>query len=106
MKEINVSVRFSKDEFEALEMLSKEAEISKGEYIRLLVKGIWLGKNISEGKKGDFQLGGYGYSFHPEQMEELFKEVGEKLISAVEITPIGNKNRVRYKNIKTRKKVA
>jgi hypothetical protein len=106
MKEIMVSLKLSPEEFNALEILSKEAEITKGEYLRLLLKGIWFGKNISEGKKGEFKLGGYGYSFHPEQMEQLFKEVADKLEKAVVINPIGNVKRVRYKNIKTRKKVA
>jgi type II secretory pathway component GspD/PulD (secretin) len=106
MKEISISVRLSKDEFEALEMISKEAEITKAEYLRLIIRGIWLGKTISEGKKSKLVMGEYGYSFHPEQMEELFKEIAKKLENAVEISPIINKKRVRYKNIKTRKEVA
>lgn len=106
MKEVNISVRLSKDEFEALEFLSNEAEITKAEYLRLIIRGIWLGKTISEGKKTKLVMGEYGYSFHPEQMEELFKEIAEKLENAVEITPVVNKKRVRYKNIKTRKEVA
>jgi hypothetical protein len=106
MKEIMLSVKLSPDEFDALECLSKEAGITKAEYVRLILRGIWLGKTMAENEKTNFEFGGYGYSFHPEQMEELFKEVGEKLMKAVEITPIGNKKRVRFKNIKTRKKVA
>lgn len=106
MKGIMISVRLSQQEYNTLDFLAKEADISKAEYLRLIIQGIGLGKAMSEGKKANLNIGGYGYSFKPEEMEQLFQEVGEKLMSAVEIKPvIGNKS-VRYKRIKTRKKVA
>jgi predicted transcriptional regulator len=107
MKEINISVRLSKQEYDALENLSNEANVTKSEYLRLIVQGIWIGQQMSEGNKPTVEMGGYGYSFKPEQMEELFKEIGERLVSCIDIKPIiGQNKRVRYKNIKTHKRTA
>jgi hypothetical protein len=106
MREINLSVILPKDLFDALEILSKECNVTKAEFIRLIVQGIWLGRTISEGKKATLEMGGYGYSFKPEQMEELFKDLGEQLISCVDIKPIIGNKKIRYKRINTRKKVA
>ncbi|MEI8054335.1 MAG: hypothetical protein WCH52_11410 [Bacteroidota bacterium] len=106
MKEVAISVALSYDEYKALEIISKEADVSKSEFIRLIVQGLWLGRQVAEGKKNTLEMGGYGFTFKPEEMEELLKEVGERLISCVDIKPIiGHKN-IRYKSIKTRKKVA
>jgi len=106
MKDVAISVVLSYNENKALEFISKEADVTKSEFIRLIVQGIWLGRQVAEGKKTTLEMGGYGFTFKPNEMEELLKEVGEQLMSCVDIKPIiGHKN-IRYKSIKTRKKVA
>lgn len=106
IKPTAVTLILSGDEYNALQTIADEAEVTKSEFLRLLIQGIWLGKSISEGKNTTVNVGGYGYSFKPEEMELLFQEISEKLVKAVDIKPvIGNKS-VRYKRINTRKKIA
>ena len=104
-KRTSVCLILSPDEFEALQTLADETGVSKSEFLRLIIQGIWLGKSMIEGNKS-VTIGGYGYSFDPSEMETLFEDVAKKLNKAVDIKPvIGNKT-VRYKRIKTRQKVA
>lgn len=105
MKSIKVSVELSTDEYKAIQKLSDDCGISKSEYLRLLIQGIYIGEQLSNGKK-QVVFGGYGYSFKPDEMESLFKEVSEKLDKAIIKSPSIGEKRVRYKRINTRKKVA
>lgn len=99
-----VSMILSPDEFDILQKLADETGVSKSEYLRLIIQGIWLGRSMSEGKQ--VKIGGYGYSFDPQEMESLFKEVASKLEQAVNIDPVIGNKAVRYKRIKTSQKVA
>lgn len=101
-----VTLILSADEFNALQTIADEAEVTKSEFLRLIIQGIWLGRSISEGKKTSVNVGGYGYSFKPEEMELLFQEISDKLEKAVDIKPVIGNKAVRYKRIKTSKKVA
>ena len=105
MKSIKIGVELSIEEYNAINKLAQDCEISMSEYLRLLIQGIYIGEQMSKGKK-QVEFGGYGYSFKADEMEALFKEVGEKLISCVDIKPTMGAKRIRYKSIKTRKKVA
>lgn len=109
MKCIKISVELPVNENTFLQKLSNDCGISKSEYLRLLIQGLYLGEQIGEQiNKGEKKLefGGYGFTFKPDEMESLFKEVGEKLSKAVVVTPIIGAKNVRYKRIKTGKKVA
>jgi hypothetical protein len=103
-KRTSVCLILSPDEFEALQSLADESGISKSEFLRLIIQGIWLGKTVTDGKKGKITIGGYGFTFDPKEMESLFQDMGEKLCKAVDVKPvIGNKS-VRYKRIKNTEK--
>jgi predicted transcriptional regulator len=105
MKVIKISVELSPKEYIILQKLAEDCNISKAEYLRLIIQGIHLGDQINKGEN-KVEFGGYGYSFKPEEMESLFQEVSEKLQKAIVITPTIGEKRVRYKRIKTGKKVA
>ena len=105
MKSIKIGVELSIEEYNAINKLAQDCEISMSEYLRLLIQGIYIGEQMSKGKK-QVEFGGYGYSFKADEMEALFKEVSEKLEKAVIIKPTIGEKRVRYKSIKTREKVA
>jgi hypothetical protein len=99
-----VRVILSPDEHNSLKQLADDARITKAEFLRLIIQGISLGVSMSKGT--GFVMGGYGYSFKPKEMEQLFREIGEKLEKAVDIKPIIGNKAVRYKHIRTAKKVA
>jgi predicted transcriptional regulator len=101
-----VTLILSADEFKALQELADESGISKSEFLRLIIQGIWLGKTVTDGKKGKITIGGYGYTFDPKEMESLFQDMGEKLCKAVDVKPVIGNEQIRYKRIKTPKKVA
>jgi hypothetical protein len=103
-KEIRVIL--SPDEHDSLKQLADDARITKAEFLRLIIQGISLGMSMMSGKGTGFVMGGYGYSFKPQEMEQLFREIGEKLERAVDIKPIIGNPAVRYKHIRTAKKVA
>ncbi len=105
-KPMAVSLLLSPDEFDALQDIADEAGVTKAEYLRLLIQGIFLGKSVIEGKGNTINVGGYGYTFKPEEMELLFQEISEKLDKAVDIKPVIGNKAVRYKRIKTAKKIA
>ena len=91
MKSIKIGVELSPEEYNAISKLAKDCEISMSEYLRLLIQGIYIGEQVVNGKK-QVNFGGYGYSFKPDEMESLFKEVSEKLEKAIIISPsIGQK---------------
>jgi hypothetical protein len=104
MKSIKIGVELSPDEYLAIQKLADNSGISKSEYLRLLIQGITIGEKLLQGES--VQFGGYGYSFKPDEMENLFKDVSEKLEKAVVKTPTIGCKSVRYKRIKTPKKVA
>ena len=105
MKSIKIGVELSPDEYFAIQKLADESGISKSEYLRLLIQGITIGQKIVEGEQVVL-FGGYGYSFKPEEMESLFKDISEKLEKAIVKTPTIGGKRIRYKHIKTPTKVA
>lgn len=105
MKSIKVSVELSTDEYKAIQKLSDDCGISKSEYLRLLIQGIYIGEQMAKGKK-QIEFGGYGYSFKADEMESMFKEVSKKLEKAIIRKPTIGEKRVRYKRINTRNKVA
>ena len=105
MKSIKIGVELSPEEYNAIQKLADDSGISKSEYLRLLIQGIYIGEQLAKGKN-NVVFGGYGYSFKPDEMENLFKEVSEKLEKAVIKTPAIGDKRIRYKSIKTRKEVA
>lgn len=105
MKSIKIGVELSPDEYFAIQKLADESGISKSEYLRLLIQGITIGQKIVQGEQV-VQFGGYGYSFKPEEMESLFKDISEKLEKAIVKTPTIGGKRIRYKHIKTPTKVA
>ena len=106
MKSIKIGVELSPEEYNAIHKLAEDCGISKSEYLRLLIQGIYIGEQLANGKKKEVVFGGYGYSFKPDEMESLFKEVSEKLEKAIIKSPTIGEKRVRYTHIKTRKKVA
>ena len=105
MKSIKIGVELSPEEYNAIQKLADDCQISKAEYLRLLIQGIYIGEQMAKGKK-QIEFGGYGYSFKADEMESLFKEVSEKLEKAVIRKPTIGEKRVRYKRIITRNKVA
>jgi hypothetical protein len=105
MKVIRISVELPVNENTILEKLSRECGISKSEYLRLLIQGIYIGEQVVKGEN-QVQFGGFGYSFKADEMESLFKEVSKKLEKAIVVTPTIGGKRVRYKRIKTASKVA
>ena len=105
MKVFKISVELSSNEYNILQKLSQDCNISKTEYLRLLIQGIYIGEQVSKGEN-QVEFGGYGYSFKADEMESLFKEVSKKLEKAIVVTPIIGEKRLRYKRIKTGKKVA
>jgi hypothetical protein len=105
MKLFKISVELPVNEYTILEKLSNECGISKSEYLRLLIQGIYIGEQVAKGEN-QVEFGGYGYSFKADEMESLFKEVSQKLAEAIVVTPTIGEKRLRYKRIKTGKKVA
>jgi hypothetical protein len=105
MKLFKISVELPVNEYTILEKLSHECGISKSEYLRLLIQGIYIGEQVAKGEN-QVEFGGYGYSFKADEMESLFKEVSQKLEKAIVITPTIGGKRLRYKRIKTASKVA
>ena len=105
MKSIKIGVELSPEEYNAIQKLADDCQISKSEYLRLLIQGIYIGEQMAKGKK-QVEFGGYGYSFKADEMESLFKEVSEKLEKAIIKKPTIGEKRVRYKRINTGKKVA
>jgi hypothetical protein len=101
-----VRVLLSPDEHDSLKQMADDARITKSEFLRLIIQGISLGMSMMSGKGNGYVMGGYGYSFKPKEMEQLFREIGEKLEKAVDIKPIIGNKAVRYKHIRTAKKVA
>jgi hypothetical protein len=105
MKVIRISVELPVNENTILEKLSRECGISKSEYLRLLIQGIYIGEQVVKGEN-QVEFGGFGYSFKADEMESLFKEVSQKLEKAIVVSPTIGGKRVRYKRIKTASKVA
>lgn len=105
MKLFKISVELPVNEYTILEKLSRDCGISKSEYLRLLIQGIYIGEQIVKGEN-QVEFGGYGYSFKADEMESLFKEVSQKLEKAIVVTPTIGEKRLRYKRIKTASKVA
>lgn len=105
MKCIKISVELPVNENTYLEKLANDCGISKSEYLRLLIQGLCLGEQINKGEN-KVEFGGYGFTFKPDEMESLFQEVAQKFANAIDITPIIGAKNIRYKRIKTGKKVA
>ena len=105
---MKLTVPLSLGEFNFFQKISDESEISKSEFVRLIVQGMMLGESVSNGENQRLDVGGYGFSFETEDMKMLVQDINdslERFLKDVNIEPIkGNKN-FRVKRIKTREKV-
>jgi hypothetical protein len=105
---MKLTVPLSLGEFDFLQKVSDESEISKSEFIRLIVQGMMLGESISNGESQKVDVGGYGFSFQTEEMKMLVQDINDRLdrfLKDVNVEQIKGNKSFRVKRIKAREKV-
>jgi len=105
---MKLTVPLSLGEFNFLQKVSDESEISKSEFIRLIVQGMMLGESVSNGEIQRVDVGGYGYSFQTEEMKMLVQDINnslERFLKDVNVEQIKGHESFRVKRIKPKEKV-
>ena len=105
---MKLTVPLSLGEFDFLQRLSDESEISKSEFIRLIVQGMMLGESVSNGENQRIDVGGYGYSFETEDMKMLVQDINsslERFLKDANVEQIKGHKSFRVKRIKAKEKV-
>jgi len=113
-KTIMSPIVFTREEYDFLNKISAEANLSVGEFIRYIVKGLKYGVELAENPKKapSVIIGEYGYSITSEDFTAFTNDIQEtftKVIDKLETSKIkhdkGNK-RVRFKKYKPMGKTA
>ncbi len=73
----NVAIRLSENDFNCLEVLSKEQGLAKSEYFRMLIKIFWFAHEVEKGikTKKPIEYEGYGFEFSEEFMIDFAKRM-------------------------------
>lgn len=92
-KTIMSPIIFTKDEYEFLNKISSEANLSVGEFIRYIVKGLKYGVELAENPKKapKVVIGEYGYSITSEDFSAFTNDIQEtftKVIDKLETSKI------------------
>jgi predicted transcriptional regulator len=86
-----VSLKLSQSDFAYLQDLSNRFGIRKSEFLRLLVHSLKIGEAALNNKATTVKVGGYGYEFRPELIQEFAKrieDVLEAFSKEIKITPV------------------
>ena len=92
-KTIMSPIIFTKEEYEFLNKISAEANLSVGEFIRYIVKGLKYGVELAENPKKtpNVVIGEYGYSITSEDFTAFTNDIQEtftKVIDKLETSKI------------------
>lgn len=73
----NVAIRLSENDFNCLDVLSKEQGLAKSEYLRMLIKVFWFSHQVEKGMKTNtpIEYEGYGFEFTEEFMKDFAKRI-------------------------------
>ena len=105
---------FTREEYDFLNKISAEANLSVGEFIRYIVKGLKYGVELAENPKKapSVIIGEYGYSITSEDFTAFTNDIQEtftKVIDKLETSKIKHdkaNKRVRFKKYKPMSKTA
>jgi hypothetical protein len=105
---------FTREEYDFLNKVSAEANLSVGEFIRYIVKGLKYGVELAENPKKapSVIIGEYGYSITSEDFTAFTNDIQEtftKVIDKLETSKIKHdkaNKRVRFKKYKPMGKTA
>jgi hypothetical protein len=113
-KTIMSPIVFTREEYDFLNKVSAEANLSVGEFIRYIVKGLKYGIELAENPKKapSVIIGEYGYSITSEDFTAFTNDIQEtftKVIDKLETSKIKHdkaNKRVRFKKYKPMGKTA
>jgi hypothetical protein len=113
-KTIMSPIVFTREEYDFLNKVSDEANLSVGEFIRYIVKGLKYGVELAENPKKapSVIIGEYGYSITSEDFTAFTNDIQEtftKVIDKLETSKIKHdkaNKRVRFKKYKPMGKTA
>ena len=107
-KTVSLTLILSTEDYDTLVQASNEVGLKKSEYLRAIIQGIGIGKQVEKqmetGKDVNIEVGSYGLNIPNSVMEELLQSIGETLLNGVEVTELEPKNNLRKKRMKTDEK--
>jgi hypothetical protein len=110
IKKKQLLINLSENDFNMLEELSQDANMSKSEFLKTIIQLIGVTQKIAEtdGIPENIQIGGYGITFPPEVMQPFYDNIAqafektdwEKIENSIEVLETGRQ----YDPINNRRK--